>query len=77
MADVRWTIVVTPQGHLRIHRGSCPHTDRSMERILLEEDRQLVEEVREAEAKNRRISYCKNCLTDWPGPVRHLMARRG
>ena len=50
-ADIRWVIVVTPQGNLRIHRANCPHTDRSTERILLEEDRQLVGEVRDAQIR--------------------------
>lgn len=76
-ADIRWVIVVTPQGNLRIHRANCPHTDRSTERILLEEDRQLVGEVRDAQNRGRRVSYCKNCLDDWPGPVRHLVTRHG
>lgn len=76
-SDIRWVIVVTPQGNLRIHRANCPHTDRSTERILLEEDRQLVSEVRDAQNRGRRVSYCKNCLSDWPGPIRHLVTRHG
>lgn len=74
-SGIRWVVVVTPQGNLRIHRGGCPHTERSTERILLEEDRQLVDEVRDGLNKRRRVSYCKNCLNDWPGPIRHMMSR--
>lgn len=72
---VRWIVVVSPQGHLKLHKGDCPHTERSTERILLEQDRQLVDEVRDARARGSRIDYCKNCLDNWPGPVRDMMSR--
>lgn len=76
-AGIRWIVVMTPQNNMRVHRSGCPHTDRSTERILLEEDRHLVAEVQDALAKKRRVSYCKNCLDEWPGPIRHLMSRHG
>ncbi|HLS89057.1 MAG TPA: hypothetical protein VK008_05475 [Sphingobacteriaceae bacterium] len=73
--DIRWVLVVTPKG-IRIHKAGCHIVDRSTERILLENDRQLIEEVRDAQAQRKNVAYCKSCLSDWPGPIRSLMGSR-
>lgn len=73
--ELRWTLVVTSQG-LRIHKPTCHIADRSTERILLQDDRQLVTEVRDAKAEGRTVTYCKGCLPNWPGPIRDIMSSR-
>lgn len=51
--------------------------DRSTERILLQDDRQLVQEVKDALAKGQTVTFCKACLHNWPGPVRGIMTSHG
>lgn len=73
--DIRWVLVVTPRG-IRIHKAGCHMVERSNERILLENDRQLIEEVRGALAQRKNVAFCKACLSTWPGPIRALMSTR-
>lgn len=72
---IRWVLVVTPRG-FRIHKAGCHVVERSTERILLENDRQLLAETRDALARRSNVAYCKSCLDTWPGPIRSLMSER-